>query len=168
MNNIDKRYMATRPASAGVPQNGRVLGAGCWVMGYTQASTATATLLRPSPRLLLLSCWSVCAAGLHPSMPACQQPGMLACWGACQQDRHSNILRPPPSLAGHQPACQHAFKLNFFNVNVALALPKLPVKLCIGNGKVALLLVTKSKAKANAKTRQQARCAHKARSWDIC
>ena len=79
-------------------------GAGCWVLGYTQASTATATLLRPAPRLL--SCWSVCAAGLHPSMPACQQLGVLACWGACQQ--HRQHFSPPPSLAGHRPACQHA------------------------------------------------------------
>ena len=78
--------------------------AGCWVLGYTQASTATATLLRPAPRSL--SCWSVCAAGLHPSMPACQQLGVLACWGACQQ--HRQHFSPPPSLAGHRPACQHA------------------------------------------------------------
>ena len=84
-------------------------GAGCRVLGYTQASTATATLLRPAPRLL--SCWSVCAAGLHPSMPACQQPGVLACWGACQQHRQTSILASLPCwLAINQhasmPACQ--------------------------------------------------------------
>jgi hypothetical protein len=112
-------YMATRPTSAGVPQNGRVLGAGCW--GYTQASTATATLLRPAPRLL--SCWSDSAAGLHPSMPACQQLGVLACWGACQQHRHASSFRPLPRwLAIDQhasmPTCQQLGMLACWHAGV--------------------------------------------------
>ena len=46
-------------------------------------------------------------------MPACQHATteVLACWGTSQQHRQTSILAPPPSLAGHQPACQHASML---------------------------------------------------------
>ena len=39
-------------------------------------------------------------------MPACQQ-----CWGTPQQHRQISILGPPPWLAGHRLACQHASML---------------------------------------------------------
>jgi len=98
--------MATRPASAGVPQNGRVLGAGCW---------GTHKHPQPRPRYFgqRLGC---CHAGLSVLLvciPACQHANNWGCWHA---GVHANSTDMPaffaPSLAGwpstSMPACQHA------------------------------------------------------------
>ena len=98
--------MATRPASAVVPQNGRVLGAGCW---------GTHKHPQPRPRYFgqRLGC---CHAGLSVLLvciPACQHANNWGCWHAGVHA--SSTDRPaflPPSLAGwpstSMPACQHA------------------------------------------------------------
>ena len=52
--------------------------------------------------LACLCCWG---APQHAIMPTTR---VLTCWGAPQQRRQTSILGPPPSLAGHRPACQHA------------------------------------------------------------
>ena len=98
--------MATRPASAGVPQNGRVLGAGCW---------GTHKHPQPRPRYFgqRLGC---CHAGLSVLLvciPACQHANNWGCWHA---GVHANSTDMPaffaPSLAGwpstSMPTCQHA------------------------------------------------------------
>ena len=97
--------MATRPAFAVVPQNGRVLGAGCW---------GTHKHPQPRPRYFgqRLGC---CHAGLSVLLvciPACQHANNWGCWHAgVHANSTDSIFRPLPRwLAIDQhasmPTCQ--------------------------------------------------------------
>ena len=82
--------------------------AGCWVLGagvhtsihsHGHATSASASVV---VMLVCLCCWF---ASQHASMPTTGGAGMLGCMPTAQTCQH---FSPPPSLAGHRPACQHA------------------------------------------------------------